>query len=97
MSHRRDRRLIHANTNLAIGHGTAPVQALASYCNYVAIYRHNPMGLKVSVIPEVKDVAGKKDAPGVNEQQHAILQKIAWETVSEYPYAGLAAKAAAAP
>jgi len=67
----------------AIGHGKAHVQALASYCNYVAIYRHNPMGLKSAV-------------PGVSEEQNAILQKIAWETVSEYPYAGLAAKAAAA-
>ena len=81
----------------AIGHGTSPVQSLASYCNYVAIYRHNPMGMKVPAIPETKDVAGKKDAPGVNDAQHAILQKIAWETVSEYPYAGIAAKAAAAP
>jgi len=81
----------------AIGHGTSPVQSLASYCNYVAIYRHNPMGLKVPAIPETKDVAGKKDTPGVNDQQHAILQKIAWETVSEYPFAGIAAKAAATP
>ena len=68
----------------AIGHGKAHVQALASYCNYVAIYRHNPMGLKGAL-------------PGVSDEQDAILQKIAWETVSEYPYAGLAAKAAAAP
>lgn len=70
--------------NDAIGHGKAHIQALASYCNYVAIYRHNPMGLKAAV-------------PGVSEEQNAILQKIAWETVSEYPYAGLTAKAAAAP
>jgi len=69
-----------------IGHGTAHVQALASYCNYVAIYRHNPMGLKLPALP-----AGK-NATGVDDAQHAILQKIAWETVSEYPYAGLAAK-----
>src|SRR5262245_45699791 len=34
----------------AIGHGTPPVQLLASYCNYVAIYRHNPMGLKAPAI-----------------------------------------------
>jgi hypothetical protein len=26
----------------------------------------------------------------VTDDQHAILQKIAWETVSKYPYAGVA-------
>ena len=66
-----------------IGHGGGHVQALASYCNFVAIYRHNPLGLKM-------------DVAGVSDEQLAILQKIAWETVSEYPYAGIAAKAAAA-
>ena len=31
------------------------------------------------------------DVAGVDEAQHAILQKIAWETVSAYPYAGIVA------
>jgi hypothetical protein len=75
-----------------IGHGTAHVQALASYCNYVAIYRHNPLGLAIASQP-----ANKKAGPALTDVQHAILQRIAWETVSAYPYAGLAAKAAAAP
>src|SRR5262245_41201388 len=52
-----------------IGHGGGHVQALASYCNFVAIYRRDPQGLKM-------------DVPGVSDEQHAILQKIAWETVS---------------
>lgn len=62
-----------------IGHAGPPVQALAAYCNYVAIYRVSPVGLKL---------------PGasVSEAQHAILQKLAWETVSKYPYAGIAEK-----
>ena len=60
-----------------IGHGRGHVQALCSYCNYAAIYRASPEGLKMTV-------------PGVEEAQHAILQKIAWETVSSYPPAGIA-------
>ena len=62
-----------------IGHAGPQVQALASYCNFVAIYRVSPEGLKL---------------PGttINEAQHAILQKLAWDTVSAYPYAGIAKK-----
>ena len=26
---------------------------------------------------------------GITDEQHAILQKLAWETVSKYPYAGV--------
>lgn len=66
-----------------IGHGGPHVQALASYCNFAAIYRITPEGLTM-------------DVPGMDEGQHAILQRIAWETVSGYPYAGVAAKADAA-
>lgn len=60
-----------------IGHGTAHVQALASYCNFAAIYRMSPVGLAMAI-------------EGVDAPQHTILQKIAWETVSTYPYAGIA-------
>ena len=60
-----------------IGHGGPHLQALASYCNFVAIYRLSPEGLKMEV-------------PGVDEAQHAILQRIAWETVSAYTYSGVA-------
>lgn len=59
-----------------IGHCHAHVQALASYCNFAAIYRVSPVGLKVV-------------RPGLTDEQHAILQKMAWETVSKYPYAGM--------
>ena len=63
-----------------IGHGGPHVQALASYCNFAAIYRITPEGLKVS-------------APGIDDAQHAILQKLAWETVSKYHHTGVSAKA----
>ncbi len=62
-----------------IGHGNGQVMALAAYCNFAAIYRVSPVGLKL----------GER---GVDDAQHAILQQIAWETVSKYPYAGIAAK-----
>ena len=59
-----------------IGHAGPHVQALAAYCNFVAIYRTSPEGLE--------------DTPkGVGETQRIILQKLAWETVSKYPYAGV--------
>jgi len=61
-----------------IGHAGPHVQALVAYCNFAAIYGQSPEGLQVTWA-------------GVDEAQHAILQKLAWETVSKYPYAGVAA------
>jgi hypothetical protein len=52
------------------------VNLLTAYCNYAAIYQKSPVGLKL----EMKDIT---------EEQHAILQKLAWETVSQYPHAGV--------
>lgn len=62
-----------------IGHCTGHVQALAAYCNYAAIYRVSPEGLKVTT-------------PGLDEAQHAILQKLAWETVNGYGWGGVGVK-----
>lgn len=62
-----------------IGHGGPHIQALVAYCNYVAIYRTSPVGLDVP-------------AQGLTAKQNAILQELAWETVSKYPYAGVGAK-----
>lgn len=61
-----------------IGHGRGQVQALASYCNFAAIYRVSPEGLKLNVT-------------GLDDTQHVILQRLAWETVSTYPHAGVVA------
>lgn len=51
---------------------------LQDYCTFAALYQRSPVGLKVSLDKAVTD------------EQHAILQRIAWETVSKYPYAGIA-------
>jgi len=64
-----------------IGHGGGHIQAIASYCNFATIYRISPEGLNLQ---------------GVTDDQNAILQKIAWETVSAYPYAGIAKTESAA-
>lgn len=61
-----------------IGHGNGHVMALAAYCNFAAIYRITPEGLPLNI------------ERSVNDEQNAALQKIAWETVSKYPYAGIA-------
>ena len=57
-------------------HAKEHVNLLTAYCNFAAIYQKSPVGLK----PDIK---------GIDDAQHAILQKIAWETVSQYPHAGL--------
>ncbi len=56
---------------------------LQAYCHFSAIYRIPPPA--PAPLPEGADQA-KKDAFA----QHEILRQIAWETVSKYPYAGIA-------
>lgn len=63
-----------------IGHGLGWVQALTAYCNFAAIYRRSPEGLTLN-------------EPGVTDEQHAILQRLAWVTVSNYPHSGVKASA----
>ena len=63
-----------------IGHGQGHVMALASYCNFAAIYRISPVGSKI-------------EERSITDEQHAILQELAWKTVSKYPHAGIVAKA----
>lgn len=67
-----------------IGHCQAHVQALASYCNYAAIYRISPVGLKIP-------------RSSLSDEQHAILQKLAWDTVSSYGHSGITIAADSKP
>ena len=64
------------------GHGKAPVLALATYCNFACIYRLSPVGLRDS------DPALDKLSPELKP----LLQQIAWDTVTAYPFSGVAAK-----
>lgn len=65
-----------------IGHGRAPIQAITAYTNFATIYRTDPCGLHLTM-------------EGMRDEQHAILEEIAWDVVRAYPYAGVAAKAPA--
>ncbi len=68
------------------------VLALTAYCNVATMYVASPVGLR----PSFKGITYKSKGgaehsmEGITDEQHAILQKIAWETVSKYPYAGVA-------
>lgn len=59
-----------------IGHGQGHIMALAAYCDFAAIYRMSPEGHPLS-------------ERSISPEQHKILQKLAWDTVSNYPYAGV--------
>ena len=61
-----------------IGHGNAPILALTAYCNFACITGKSPVGL-----PAGDDSLG--------EELNALLQKLAWETVTTYPHSGVKA------
>lgn len=62
-----------------IGHGKAPVLALAAYCNFACLYRRSPEGLD----------DGNLELEQIHPDLQAFLQKIAWETVAAYPESGV--------
>ena len=70
--------------NDAMPHPGALVAWLSAYCHFSAIYQIPPPA--AAPLPEGADQA-KKDACA----QQEILRQIAWETVSKYSYAGVAA------
>lgn len=70
----------------AIGHATAPLQALTAYCHYAVIYRRSPVGLAVpNVIKGMKGELGDETKTKLNR----LLQELAWDAVSEHPLAGV--------
>lgn len=58
---------------------------LGAFMHFAALYKMSPEGL---MFPG-------KDGDGLTEDQRTILQKMAWDMVSKYPYAGIAKPAAA--
>ncbi len=62
-----------------IGHATAPLEALASYCQFAVMYRRCPVGLKLSSVP--------------NEDLNLLLQELAWQAALDHPLSGLHAPA----
>lgn len=67
------------------GHALPPLQILSSYCHFAVIYRRSPAGLPVpSAFKLLKDMSDD-DKTKLN----ALLQQIAWDTVSKHPMTGL--------
>lgn len=70
------------------GHGKAPLQLLAGYCNFAEIYRRSPEGLTVP-----KLLARDEDIPEADKAAlNRLLQQIAWQTVRHHPLTGLMAE-----
>ena len=62
-----------------IGHGRAPVLALATYCNFACLYGRSPVGLD----------DGDTELDAIHPKLRPLLQRIAWETVTAYPMSGV--------
>lgn len=67
------------------GHALLPLQFLSSYCHYAVIYRKNPVGLPVPLAFRTLKDMNDDDKAKLN----ALLQKIAWDTVSAHPMSGI--------
>ena len=73
-------------------HGGRFLKALAAYCNFAVIYKMSPEGLTPSFEGRYFSTKGssvRHSLEDISAEQHAILQKIAWEAVSQHPYAGI--------
>ena len=71
-------------------HGNNQIYALGAYCAYAAIHGKSPEGMRPK-FPADGNLTGKRDGNvPLDDEQNAVLQKLAWETVSKYPYAGVA-------
>lgn len=64
-----------------LGHPTAPIMALSGYCHFAVIYGRSPVGLAA---PAIDRRGGKQ-----SEQLTALLQQLAWESVTSHPLSGL--------
>lgn len=74
-------------------HAGTQIVVLTMYCAHAAIHGRSPVGLKITSPDGFwghLERADKGKIP-VDDAQHAVLQRIAWETVSAYPHAGVAA------
>jgi acetyl esterase/lipase len=67
------------------GHALAPLQALASYCNYAVIYRRTPVGLPYH------GALKQADNPAWEGKLDRLLQELAWQAVIDEPMSGVRA------
>lgn len=64
----------------AIGHATAPLQWLTTYCHFAVIYRRSPIGLPC---PQAL-----RQHPG-GEALNSLLQQLSWDAVKTHPLSGM--------
>ena len=62
-----------------IGHGKAPIMALATYCNFACIYGRSPVGLD----------DGDRELDRIDPKLRSVLQNIAWDAVTSYSMSGV--------
>jgi len=62
------------------GHPKTPLQILAAYCHFAVIYRRNPVGLPVPTA-----LAKQPECEKLNQ----LLQKLAWDAVTQHPMSGV--------
>jgi hypothetical protein len=68
----------------AISHPAAPLEALNTYLHYAVIYGQSPVGLPMpGLLKNAKKAAW-------DDKLNRALQEIAWETVTNYSYSGVA-------
>jgi hypothetical protein len=65
-----------------IGHVTAPIQVLTTYCHFAVIYRRTPVGLPVPA------ALAKMKLPE-EEKLNRLLQELAWEAATGHPLSGV--------
>ncbi len=70
-----------------IGHGTPPVAALATYCNFACLYGRSPVGLD----------DGDRRLDRIHPELRPILQRIAWDVVTANPSSGVTKAGFAVP
>jgi hypothetical protein len=69
----------------AISHPAPPLEAFNTYLHYAVIYGQSPVGLPMPTL--LKNA--KKEA--WNDKMNRALEEIAWDTVTNYSYSGVAA------
>jgi len=72
-----------------ISHPTPPLEAVNTYLHFAVIYGRTPVGLPAPSLLKNAKKANWDDA------FNRALQELAWETVTNYPYSGVTAKAKA--
>jgi hypothetical protein len=67
------------------GHALLPLQLLSSYCHFAVIYRKSPVGMPLPIAFRTLKNMSDDDKTKLN----ALLQQIAWDTVSAHSMSGI--------